>query len=82
MTTESESKPYGKALVWGIISAALYAVVFINTQTVMDYFSQGGSAAASAVLVTALIVSFIHGIFSNYFVEVLGWKAAKSKGGH
>jgi len=65
-------------LLWGIVSLTLYLLVFINQETVMDYFSRGGYFAI-AVIATALIFSLVHGTFSNYLVEVMGWKPANKK---
>jgi uncharacterized membrane protein (DUF485 family) len=70
------------AIIWGIISIAAYAVLFLNEKTVTDYFSRGGYFAA-LVIATAFIFSIVHGSFSNYLVEAMGFKAIKhGKGGH
>lgn len=69
-----------KAVLWGIVSAILYLVLFSNQQQVTDYFTRGGTFAI-AVLVTALLFSIVHGTFANYLIESLGIKAVK-KGGH
>jgi len=68
-------------IVWGLVSMALYAILFFNQQTVTDYFIRGG-AFSLAVIVTALIFSFVHGAFANYLIEAIGFKPVNKKGGH
>ncbi|TYO92316.1 hypothetical protein [Desulfallas thermosapovorans] len=65
-------------ILWGILSLALYTLVFANQGIVMDYFTRGG-VFAIAVIVTALVFSFVHGAFSNYLVEAMGFKPGNKK---
>lgn len=69
----------GKTVLWGFVSIILYLLVFLNQQTVTDYFTRGGFYAAP-VIITALVFSFVHGAFANYLIEVIGFKPI-SKGG-
>lgn len=69
-----------KAVLWGIISAVMYFLVFANQKAITDAFSQGGIFAL-AIILTALAFSVVHGAFANYFIEVIGFKPVK-KGGH
>ncbi|SFG01638.1 hypothetical protein SAMN05660649_00483 [Desulfotomaculum arcticum] len=68
-------------IVWGVVSMALYVIVFLNQQAVTDYFTRGG-VFSLAVIVTALVFSFVHGAFANYFIEAVGFKPVNKKGGH
>ncbi|MDI6852742.1 MAG: hypothetical protein QME75_03935 [Deltaproteobacteria bacterium] len=60
----------------GLATAALYAAVFLNTGTVMKYFTLGGWYAALPIA-TVFIFSFVHGAFSHHVWEVLGIQAPK-----
>lgn len=80
MRINSQAKSVRQAVIWGILSIFMYLAIFLNAQTVTDYFTRGGIFAVP-VIVTALLFSFIHGAFANYFIEAIGFKPV-SKGGH
>lgn len=80
MVSNSQGRPIGKAIIWGILSIAVYAALFLKVDLIMERFSQGG-IYAGAVLVTALLFSVVHGAFSNYMIESCGLKPL-NKGGH
>ncbi|MFZ5646235.1 MAG: hypothetical protein ACOY30_01280 [Bacillota bacterium] len=80
MNIKKQSTNVGKAVFWGIISLVMYFVVFLNQQAVTDYFTRGGIYAIP-VIITALVFSFVHGAFANYFIEAIGFKPV-GKGGH
>ena len=80
MKAKTKAKSVSQALLWGIISAVLYLLVFMNAQTVMEYLSRGG-IFATVLLVIALLFSVVHGTFANYLIEVIGFKPS-GKGGH
>ncbi len=61
---------------FGLLSAALYAAVFLNQGTVMTYFTKGGMYAALPVL-TAFLFSFVHGAFTGSFWSAVGVEASK-----
>ncbi|MCL6634534.1 MAG: hypothetical protein K6T29_02040 [Peptococcaceae bacterium] len=82
MKSDSKARNIKQAVFWGLISLTAYLILFINQKTVTDVFSRGGHYAV-LVIGTAFVFSFVHGAFSNYLVEVMGFKAVKqSKGGH
>lgn len=68
-------------IIWGLVSMALYAILFLNEQTVTDYFTRGG-VVSLAVIVIALVFSLVHGAFANYLIDALGFKPVNKKGGH
>jgi hypothetical protein len=76
--SEKKKKPYGKMMLMGIISAALYAALLINQGIINKYFALGG-AYALLPIVTAFVFSFVHGSFTGDFWTVLGVEAAKKK---
>jgi hypothetical protein len=61
---------------FGLATAALYAAVFWNADTVMHYFTKGAWYAALPIA-TVLVFSFVHGAFSHHLWEVLGIQAPK-----
>jgi hypothetical protein len=72
----SRRKLVGKTIALGLGAAAIYAAVFINTDTVMQYFTKGGVFAALPIA-TVFLVSFVHGAFAHNFWACLGIEATK-----
>jgi hypothetical protein len=72
----SRSKFMGKTVALGLGAAALYAAVFLNSGTVMKYFTRGGWYAALPVA-TVFIFSFVHGAFASNLWSLLGIEATK-----
>jgi hypothetical protein len=64
----------GKTIGYGLATAALYAAVFLNSGTVMNYFTRGGWYAALPVA-TVFLFSYVHGTFSHNVWEVMGIRA-------
>ena len=77
-TTSSKKKPVGKLLVTGLLSIALYAILFSNQDLVSNTFTRGGLYALLPIG-TALIFSFVHGAFTGHFWTVMGVEASKKK---
>lgn len=71
-------KPYIKAALMGIVSAALYGVLLTEQDTINKYFTLGGFYALLPIVV-AFVFSFVHGSFTGNFWTVLGIEAAKKK---
>ena len=61
----------GKTIAYGLGAVALYAAVFLNADTVMNYFTRGGWYAALPVG-TVFLFSYVHGSFSHNVWEVMG----------
>jgi len=66
-----------RAVLFGGASISLYLLVFLNQDTITEYFSKGGFYAIVVVL-TALGFSLIHGTFANYVLELIGIRAKDS----
>jgi hypothetical protein len=66
----------GKTMAFGALSVGLYAAVFMNSGTVMGYFTKGGWYAALPVA-TVLLFSFAHGAFASNLWSLLGIEAFK-----
>lgn len=69
-------KPWGRTLGFGAITAALYAAVFINADTVTTYFAMGGWHAVLPIS-TVFVFSFAHGAFAGNLWSLLGIEAVK-----
>lgn len=69
-------RPIKKLVIWGVISLTMYLLVFLNQDTVTEYFTKGG-AYAIVVVITALAFALIHGSFANYLLEVIGLQPSK-----
>lgn len=73
---QKRRKAAKSAIAFGVVTAALYAAVFVNQGLVMTYFTKGGVYAALPVL-TAFIFSFAHGAFTGSFWSALGIEPSK-----
>jgi uncharacterized membrane protein HdeD (DUF308 family) len=71
-----KKKPVWKMLVYGALSAALYAALLSNQGAVTAFFTRGAWYAALPIA-TAFAISFVHGGFTNYFWSVMGIEATK-----
>jgi len=71
------SKGLARAVIFGIFSVSAYFLVFLNADTVTEYFSRGG-VYTFAVIGTAIGFSLIHGTFANYVLELVGIRAKES----
>ena len=72
----SKRKLVGKTIALGLGSVAIYAAVFWNSGSVMQYFTKGGLYAALPIA-TVFLVSFVHGTFAHNLWSCLGIEAAK-----
>lgn len=64
------------AVIFGLVTAACYLAVFLNSALVMKYFTRGGIYALLPVG-TAFLFSFVHGAFTGNFWSALGIEASK-----
>ena len=74
----SKKKPYGAAIILGVVSLALYVGLLTQQEMVNQYFTKGG-AYAFLPIATAFIFSFVHGNFTGNFWTILGIEASKKK---
>jgi hypothetical protein len=75
--TSNKGKPIAGTIGYGMISAALYAAVFMNADTIMHYFTKGGWYAALPIA-AVFIISFAHSSFAGNLWSLLGIEAAKT----
>ncbi len=77
---KTKKKPYGKLLIAGILSVALYALLLTKQGIINDYFSRGGFYAFLPII-AAFAFSIVHGSFTGNFWTTLGIEAAKKHRG-
>lgn len=75
---KQKKRPVGKMILMGVISAALYASLFLMQDIINDYFGRGGLYAI-LLIITVFVFSFIHGSFTSIFWTILGIEASKKK---
>jgi hypothetical protein len=80
MATTTKKKAFVSAIVMGVLSVGLYALLFLKQDLVNATFGKGG-AYALLPIATAFVFSFVHGSFTGNFWTALGIEAAKAKGG-
>ena len=80
MATTTKKKALVSAVILGVLSIGLYALLFIKQDLVNANFGKGG-AFALLPIATAFLFSFVHGSFTGNFWTALGIEAAKNKGG-
>ena len=76
LAKQKRMKALKGTVIFGLITAALYAAVFLNSGVVMKYFTKGGLYALLPVG-TAFLFSFVHGAFTGNFWTALGIEASK-----
>ena len=74
----SKKKPYGAAIILGIVSLALYVGLLTQQEVVNEYFTKGG-VYAFLPIAAAFLFSLVHGNFTGNFWTVLGVEASKKK---
>jgi hypothetical protein len=71
-------KPYGAAILMGVISISLYVLLLLKQDVLNEYFGRGGMYAFLPII-TAFIFSIVHGSFTGNFWTLMGIEAAKKK---
>lgn len=69
-----KKKALVKTAIFGVVSAALYAAVFTNSDFIVHFFAKGGMYAALPVA-TVFVFSFAHGAFASNLWSALGIEA-------
>jgi len=72
----SRTRHWKPTVLYGLATAALYAAVFLNADTVMSYFTRGSWYAAMPIA-TVFAFSFVHGSFASHLWSLLGIEAMK-----
>ena len=74
-----KSKPYLQLIASGIVSGALYLLLYVYEREIMAAFTRTDGWFPALPVLAALVFSFAHGAFTGYFWEVLGIKARRKK---
>lgn len=77
MKATSRKTYFAKTLVFGAMTAALYAVVFAYQEAIMHYWTKGGLYALLPVA-TVFVFSYAHGSFTGNFWSALGIEGSKA----
>lgn len=77
MSTTSRKRHAKSCLVFGGLTAGIYAAIFANQEIVMTYFTKGGLYALLPVA-TVFAVSYAHGNFTSSFWSALGIEGSKT----
>lgn len=76
--TLKRARARNKTILFGIVSAALYAATFMNADAIMDLTKQG-KAFAIIPIATVFLFSWIHGNFTGNLWTALGIEASAKK---
>ena len=70
-------KPYPQLIASGIVSAALYLLLYLYEREILAAFTRTDGWYPALPVVAAFAFSFAHGAFTAYFWEVLGVKGRR-----
>ena len=73
-----KSKPYPQLVASGIVSCALYLLLYLYEREIMAAFTRTDGWFPALPVLAAFVFSFAHGAFTAYFWEVLGVKARRN----
>lgn len=81
MTTvqERRRKAKGQALIFGAMSAALYAAAFVYAEPMVHMFAKGGMYTLLPIA-TVFLFSYVHGNFTSSVWTALGIEASSKAG--
>ena len=78
MEKANKSSAIIKTILLGCISAVLYFILFSFEEPILNWSQQGNWYLIVPVFI-AILFSFVHGTFTNYFWDVLGVKTKPIK---
>ena len=70
-------KPYPQLIASGIVSAALYLLLYLYEREILADFTRTDGWYPVLPVVAAFVFSFAHGVFTACFWEVLGIRGRK-----
>jgi len=70
-------KPYPQLIASGIVSAALYLLLYLYEREILAAFTRTDGWYPALPVVAAFVFSFAHGVFTACFWEVLGIRGRK-----
>ena len=74
-----ESKPYLQLIASGIVSGALYLLLYLYEREILSAFTRTDGWFPALPVLAALVFSCAHGAFTGYFWEVLGVRGRRKK---
>lgn len=73
-------KPYIGLVVSGVLSGALYLLLYLYEKEIMESFTRTDGWYPVLPVITAFVFSFAHGAFAGCFWEVIGIRARPRSG--
>lgn len=76
----ADRKPLAAAMLFGVASLALYALLLTNSELFVDWARRTKEGETALFLIpvgVAFVFSYFHGAFTGLFWECLGLRAAK-----
>lgn len=67
-----KTKPYPQLIATGLLSAALYLLLYLYEREIMQAFTRTDGWYPALPVIAAFVFSFAHGAFAAYFWEALG----------
>lgn len=74
-----KSKLYLQLIASGIVSGALYLLLYLYEREIMAAFTRTDGWFPALPVIAAFVFSFAHGAFAAYFWEMLGIKARRKQ---
>ncbi|MCL6449432.1 MAG: hypothetical protein K6U04_15040 [Armatimonadetes bacterium] len=71
---KNRAKPLKRTIFWGVITLAVFFLIFLNQETITQYFMRGGFSAAG-VAAAALLFYFLASAFADALGETIGLRA-------
>ncbi len=76
MATDTNTKPIGKTIAFGVLTAGFYGAFFSYGDAITAQFAQGSLWAAGPIA-TVFAVSYLHGEFAGNLWACLGISAVR-----
>lgn len=70
-------KPYLELCGTGVVSGALYLLLYLYEEQVMEHFTRTDGFYPALPILAAFVFSIAHGAFTGYFWEVIGIRALR-----
>lgn len=70
-------KPYLQLCVTGLVSGALYLLLYLYEEEVIENFTRTDGFYPALPILAAFVFSLAHGAFTAYFWEVIGVRALR-----
>lgn len=73
----NQRKPYLELCGTGVASAAMYLLLYLYENEIMETFSRTDGFYPALPILAAFLFSMVHGAFTAYFWDVIGIRALR-----